>query len=618
MVVVLLLCLQATWWDGAFQIRHWAPIALFTLVVLAILTFAGALRTPSRALTVGLAALWGLAAFTLLSAIWSESPGGAWEDGHRALFYAALVTIAATAVRGFEARFVGHAVTAAIGTLSLITLIRLHLDGPDQFLAGRLDAPVEYRNGTAALFAISVWPLVSVAATRTLGTAVRTLGLAGATLALGLAFLTQSRGVVVGLAAGAIIALGLGPDRLRRAWLGLAALGMTAAASPLLLEPYHAFDGGRGTVTADDIAVAANALTLLTAVAFSAGLLIARLDDRPRASARRVARAGLVVVAVAAPLAGIAAVGNPVDYARDKYDEFRTLDDTLGATRLTAAGGQRYDYWRIAWREFKRAPLVGEGADSFRVAYYRERATDRNATTPHSLLFEQLAETGIVGAGLLFTFLGGLVVAIRRRWAGATLDAHRVASALGAAGAGVVAQAFVDWFWLIPGLAGLGLFALGLSAATVDRAPSVSWRRPFALRAAAGACLLAAAAAVLVLMLSDFELRRARAVAGTSPARQLSAARAAGRLDPFAVQPLHVQAAALESRGDVEGARRKLESALDLEPNSFTTLALLGDLETRAGNRPAATRYYRRALALNPRDTGLRELARGRFSRAPP
>jgi hypothetical protein len=39
------------------------------------------------------------------------------------------------------------------------------------------------------------------------------------------------------------------------------------------------------------------------------------------------------------------------------------------------------------------------------------------------------------------------------------------------------------------------------------------------------------------------------------------------------------------------------------------TLGLLGDLETRAGNRAAARAWYRRALALNPRDVGLQQLA---------
>ncbi len=39
-------------------------------------------------------------------------------------------------------------------------------------------------------------------------------------------------------------------------------------------------------------------------------------------------------------------------------------------------------------------------------------------------------------------------------------------------------------------------------------------------------------------------------------------------------------------------------------------MALLGDLETRAGNAAAARAWYRGALALNPGDVGLQQLAR--------
>jgi hypothetical protein len=41
---------------------------------------------------------------------------------------------------------------------------------------------------------------------------------------------------------------------------------------------------------------------------------------------------------------------------------------------------------------------------------------------------------------------------------------------------------------------------------------------------------------------------------------------------------------------------------------------LLGDLEVRAGNEAVARSYYRRALALNPLDTGLQKLSRGEGS----
>ncbi len=46
------------------------------------------------------------------------------------------------------------------------TLIVAAGDGAAHFLAGRLNDPVGYRNGTAALFALCAWPLITVAAQR--------------------------------------------------------------------------------------------------------------------------------------------------------------------------------------------------------------------------------------------------------------------------------------------------------------------------------------------------------------------------------------------------------------------------------------------------------------------
>ena len=86
-------------------------------------------------------------------------------------------------------------------------------------------------------------------------------------------------------------------------------------------------------------------------------------------------------------------------------------------------------------------------------------------------------------------------------------------------------------------------------------------------------------------------------------------ARTAERLNPLALPPRYLQAGALETLGRREDARRELLDALDREPQNFVTMALLGDLEVRAGHPRRARAWYRRALALNPVDVGLRRLA---------
>jgi len=612
-----LLIVLSTWWDGAFAIRHWAPPALFVLVVLLVLNSAGAVAPRSRPLRVALAALWGLALWIALSALWSESPGGAWEAANRTVLYAALASLAVTAVpRRREGRLVAAALVGGVALVALLTLARLVAGDLDLFLAGRLDGPVGYRNATALLFALSFWPLVSVAATRGVRSPLRGLCLGLASLAVGLTLLTQSRGVLFGLALAAIVAIGAGPDRVRRAWTALLALGLVAVASPLLLKPYHAWDGGHGSVGSGDLSVAGVALASVLLLSGLAGLFLALLDNGLRASEpamgrlREAARAGLVVVVVLALAAGLVAVGNPARYARDKWDDFRTLHDTLGTTRLTATGGQRYDLWRVAWHEFESAPIQGTGGGSYPVGYYRERATDRNLSNPHSLVFWLLAELGLVGTALFAAFLGGLGWSGATAWRSASLPTRRVASALAAAGVVVIGQAVVDWTWLIPGVTGIGFVALGLAAAVLD---GNGWQAAPALRVrlARAACLGVAALGMLTFFLSDFELRRARATGNHSA--QVSAARDAERLNPVSLRARWLQASALETKGDRRAARRELRSALDLEPKSFVTLALLGDLEVRAGHRRTAIRYYGRAWRLNPRDMGLRKLARGEF-----
>jgi O-antigen ligase len=499
-----------------------------------------------------------------------------------------------------------------VSAIALVTLVALNVDGKGQFLAGRLDAPLGYRNATACLFAFVFWPLIVFAAARGGARLARAAAFALATLGLGLAFLTESRGVLLGLVLGAVVLVGIGPERVRRMWLALFAAGGVALFSGVLLKPYDAFDGGRGIVTAGNVQTAAHGLTLLTAVAFVVGVLIAILDNglRPEGMlwARRLGRTALAMATVAAVAAVLVSVGNPISYAGDKLDEFRDVNaSSTGTTRLSATGGQRYDLWRVAWTGFESRPVAGVGAGGYELRYYRLRRTDRNVTDPHSLVLDVLSGTGVAGFALLAAFVAAIAATL---WAGrdGPLPNRRAAAALVAAGVVVIGQAQVDFFWMIPGLAGLGLLCVVLGAALLapaPRAPDPNGRRaPYLV---AGAVLAAASLGVLSLFLSDYEVRRARTERSTGAS--LEAARRAERLDPWALAPRYLQASALETTGRRGAARAELQGALRAEPRNFVTIGLLGDLEVRAGNLAAARRYYARALQLNPRDVGLRKLA---------
>lgn len=617
LILVGVLLVASVWWDGAFDSRYWAPLTLLSLALLLALTVAGSPALPvGRALPLATGAIWAFAAYTMLSAAWSESPAAAWEGGVRAIFYAALFTLAiATPIGARGRRWVGAGLVLGVVGVGLAAEARLLFADTGAFLAGRLNDPIGYRNGTAALFSFAAWPLVGFAARRGSDAPARAGALAAAVLVVGLAFLTQSRGMLIGLACGGAVSLAIGPDRLRRSYLALAIAIAIAIGSDALLAPFQASGEGVSAAPAGEIREAGLALALLCAVSFVLGLFAFVFDNGLRSAQlarglRGAATAGLVGLAVIALVAGLAVSGNPVSYADDKWDEFSQVETSGGnGTRLGTVSGPRYDIWRVAVEQFREAPLAGAGEGSYRFAYYRERRTDRNLADAHSLPLRLLAETGLIGTGLFAIWLVALAIAVAGQARLASPAGRAGIAGLAAAGTVVVAQSSVDWLWLIPALFGLAALALGLAAAGEEEAPPPL--SALAPRALAAAALFAAVFSAAALFFSGIYVRKAREQAFSSPSASLSSARTAESLNPVSVTPLYLQAGALESEGRQAEARRALLDALELEPGNFVTLGLLGDLEVRAGNGSDARGYYRRALALNPLDAGLRELSEG-------
>jgi O-Antigen ligase len=615
-LVALALLLIAVWADGAFALRSWGPLAIFALVGVAAGRFNG-VRGPALAMV---AAMWGFALWTVLSLAWTGRPGAAVEGSGRALLYAALVTLPVlTLTSRAWAVTTARLLTAGIAAIVALSFAFVLFNGTDWFIAGRLDEPVGYRNGTAALFALCFWPLISVAAQRRLPF-VRAGAFALAAVALGLALLTQSRGLVIGFGAGALVALGFGPERVRRAWVAILAIGCVAVVSSDLLAPYDAFVDTRQT-SAAAVATALDGLVKLAVGAALVAVLFALFDGGLRASAERLRRikvlavAGLAVLAFAGIVAGLWAIGEPASFARDKVSEFKQISGSAAPseTRLGSTGGQRYDLWRIAWREFESKPLTGVGDGAYTVRYYRDRVTEANLDDPHSEPLRVLSELGLVGLLLLGTVIVAAGMALVRGWPTASSVERRWASALAASGAVLLGQSMVDWLWLIPGLTGLGLMCLSTAVAIVALPVAGAERRHRPRPRAWGLVRLvpiAAAGLIALAFLSDVYVRSARASTAASSQERLDQARTAEKLDPLATAPRFLQAGALEELGRRPAAKQELLDVLAIEPDSFVALGLLGDLETRAGDTRMAREWYRRALYLNPRDTGLQQLSR--------
>ena len=236
------------------------------------------------------------------------------------------------------------------------------------------------------------------------------LAAAAATLLASLVLLTDSRGTAFAFAASAIVLLALLPGRNRRAWLLLAVLaGLALAWGPLTdvirscphdsTRPrQRRSTGGRvgpGRLRAGRRRLGIRQLGGKRPAEGIGGLRrhpAADLGGRAGEPCRRRHRRGAV------------AVRHPVRSVSHQYEAFTSLEKVDSGVRFTSGGGNRYDYWRIAWHQFVDHPLDGVGAGNFDRTYFLERRTDEDVRQAHSIELQTLGETGLIGAIALAAF----------------------------------------------------------------------------------------------------------------------------------------------------------------------------------------------------------------------
>jgi len=511
-----------------------------------------------------------------------------------------------------DARVLLAAVTASGCATALVVLGRLLAGDEGLFLGSRLNAPLGYVNGEAAFFLMLAWPCLAAAEQRR-SRALAAGGLFAATVLAGLVVLSQSRGAIIAAAVTIVVVVAVVPGRLRRIGL-LAVLGACLApAVPLLLDVFQA-----RAARADGVAEMQRAALVLLLGAGVAGCIAAALVAAPALSRvlRPVAAAGLALAVIAAGGVVLTSRADLADKIHRQVDEFRspgTADPSEGTTRLASGAGNRYDYWRIAWRVWRDDPVRGIGAGGYEVPYFRQRATEEDIRQPHSLGLQTLSELGLLGALPLLAFLAAIGWGAARtvRAAGRSAEARLLAVAgIGAFVAWLV-QTSVDWLHLLPGVtavalaAAAGLFVVPAPERARARNPGRVRLLPAVLVAVA---LVAAGISLSRQALADVYRDRARDALAADPARALREADRSLRVVPDAIGSYHVKAAALARFGEGEAARAVLLEALRRKPQDWVTWGLLGDLDTRLGERARAARDYGRAVALNPRDRGLRAL----------
>ncbi|HZK15194.1 MAG TPA: O-antigen ligase family protein, partial [Solirubrobacterales bacterium] len=360
-------------------------------------------------------------------------------------------------------------------------------------------------------------------------------------------------------------------------------------------------------------------LVVAAGVAVTWGLgswAVASLRNRSRAVARYLpgfSAALLCGVALSAVVAGAVTVKDPVERVSDQYDAFTELKSSSSGNRFTSGGGNRYDYWRIAWKQFTDHPLDGVGAGNFDRTYFLERRTNEDVRQAHSIEFQVLGDTGLIGGLLLGSYLVAVFIGIGRRARVARSRGAETGLTVAAAGMFVVwlAQTSVDWLHLIPGVTGI---ALGAGAILLLRPGGDEKRntnlRPVSSLVTVGALVLAVVAIVFIgrPALAEHFRNQAQSEVASNPRAALDTLSDSLSLNPDAVQSYYTKAAALARLGAYRPAKLSLAEAIRREPHNYVSWALLGDLATRRGDLSEALEAYGEASRLNPRDRGLRLL----------
>lgn len=606
---------------GYFDMSTWGPMAL-GLIVLAVALLVAKPAVPTGIAAVAIVALLAFAGWSLLSMGWAESGDRALAEGDRWILYGLylldLFLLIAERRDGevlLAASVLGIACVAAwdLGQM-------LNGDGRQLFGGSRLLEPLGYVNGLGGFFLLGFWPLLAVAE-RVRQPFLAAAGVGAATVLASLVVLTDSRGTVFAFAASAVVVLALLPGRKRRAWAILLVLGAVAAAWGPLADVTQALPARTLAPPAETIRTAAQWCLLAGA---GAGLLwgvgawlAGYLAKRSAAAARRlplVSAILLTAVALAVVAGGAVAVQDPVGRVTGQYNAFTKLEPVKGASRFTSGGGNRYDYWRIAWHQFTDHPLDGVGAGNFDRTYFLERRTDEDVRQAHSIELQTLGDTGLVGAALLGSFLLAVFIGAWRRAAAARVRGAELGITAAAIGMLFVwlAQTSVDWLHLIPGVTGvaLGAAAILLAAPAGEGKGDLGGLRPVSPLALLGVLALAIAAIVFIGRPTLAEQRRsdARAELSSSPRNALTAAEESLSLNPDSVQGYYLKSASLARLDAYLPAKRALLEAIAREPHNYVTWALLGDLLTRRGAIIPALHAYGQASRLNPLDQGLKQL----------
>ncbi|UJA20011.1 hypothetical protein HJD18_07140 [Thermoleophilia bacterium SCSIO 60948] len=618
------------WWalaSGAYFATVSLPGLIILAAVLAVLVIAellpaGVRRRIDGPGSLAAAALFGLAAWSALSAVWSPSPDTALADGLKIAAYGLAFAFGAIVASGSGGRrelaLVPLALTGLI--VAAVTIARMLLgDDPAVMLNNSdntLQAPLGYRNATAALYIVCFIAAAGLAAGRRGGFALRLPAAVVATLCAALAILCQSRASAPAFVLMLVFLIIIAPLKLRLVGWFVILIVPAFLVVPSMEALFEASGSAPVTEAGPEMAAAARAALLAGVV--SLALSAAAIAVGPRlpgigAETPRGNRAVLATVAATIVLGAVGflvSIGDPGRWVDERLDELRSLETTSFENRSTRFGFEvgtgRLDFWRVAIDEMESSPFAGAGGGGFQYAYTLDRRRLTDARDAHSFELEIGSELGLVGLALIALALIAAAWSVWRTRVEGWDAAHVSAIAL-AIGFYWVVHASVDWFWSYPGLTAPVLATLGAAAGTRVRAGGLGLPSK-ATRAAVLVALAAVALAALPPFLSERQVDRAAALREEDPAAALAALDRANELNPLDEVPLLLGGELARRGGEPELARERFEDAVELRPDEWAGFFYLAVLDART-DRDRAEAELERARALNPLEPCLENLA---------
>jgi hypothetical protein len=591
-------------------------IGLAALVLAALVVAGALLGLPrpqlSQEALVALGFLVAFVAWNGISVLWSIQADRSWAYLNRGLVYVALAVIGlwlgpwlrewAYVLAGVLALPLGWALLGkaipALGSSGRIA---------------RLSSPIGYWNALGLLCAMALPLAVWLAARREHPHWLRAAGVVyvyGSVVAL---LLTYSRGGVLAAGAAIVLWLVVGSPRVESAAAlllgGGAGLGVAAWA---FTRPGLTTDNAAHSLRVHDGAWF-GAVFVLAAIAVGALAYLGSLAEerRPLTEARRRlfgrAALGVLCVGVAVGVVVLAVESKPEGWFRDFTAQPTNAALQGGPEHLVnASSSSRWLWWKEAWRAWERQPWRGTGAGSFELTHRLLRTNNIVVTEPHNVPLQFLSETGLVGFFLALACIGAATVGVVKRLRGR----EPAAVALAVLAAAYLVHSLVDFDWDFVAVTAPFLLSVGalLGGPAVRDEPRPVWSP------------LPAVVAVVVLIslltpwLAERSTDSARAaIAAGRPLQAYRDARDARSLDPLALDPLLVQAAALEQLGDIGAARRRYADAVRLQPLNWRAWYELGRFEEDLEEWRRALPPLHRAVELDPLNPLVTsELARAR------